>query len=94
MTLVARNVRPDAKRRVTLGKALEDLPDISGFDIYRDELGRIILDPQVNVPASEAWLYRNAKALASVQRGLREAAAGKAKRAGSFARYADDDAEP
>lgn len=93
MTLVAKNVRPDAKKRVTLGKALEGLSDVSGFDVYRDEQGRIVLDPQVSVPASEAWLYRNARALASVRRGLTEAAAGKAKRIGSFARYADDDAE-
>ena len=94
MTLVAKNVRPDAKRRVTLGKALEDLPGISGFDIYRDELGRLVLDPQVSVPASEAWLFRNAKAIASVKRGLRDAAAGKVRSVGSFASFAgDDDAE-
>jgi hypothetical protein len=92
MKLVARDVRPDARRRVALGRALsKDLED-SSFDVYQDERGRIVLDPQVSIPASEAWLYRNRKALASVRRGLAEAAEGKAKAIGSFAMYADDDA--
>ncbi len=93
MTLIAKNVRPDAKKRLTLGKALEGLSDVSGFDVYRDDRGRIVLEPQVTVPVAEAWLYRNAQALASVRRGLAQAAAGQAKRIGSFAAYVDDDAE-
>lgn len=56
-----------------------------------DEHGRIILRPQVSIPAAEAWLFQNEKALASVGRGLAEAAEGKAKPIGSFAEFADDD---
>lgn len=41
------------------------------------------------VPASEAWLFRNRKALDSVRRGLEEVAEGRAKVAGSFAKFAD-----
>jgi hypothetical protein len=88
--LVARDVRPDTRRRIALGRALADLDDAS-FNVYRDEHGRIILDPQVSIPASEAWLFRNKKALASVRRGLAEAAEGKAKVIGSFAAFAEDD---
>jgi len=44
---------------------------------------------EVSVPASEAWLYRSPKALASVRRGLADAAGGRTKSLGSFARYAD-----
>jgi hypothetical protein len=88
--LVARDVRPDSRKRIALGRALDDLGDAS-FNVYRDSEGRIILDPQVSIPASEAWLFRNKKALDSIRRGLEEAAAGKARTAGSFARYADDE---
>ena len=90
LTLVARNVRPDGRRRVALGKALNELDDVS-FNVYQDERGRIVLDPQVSIPATEAWLYRNPKALASVRRGLAEAAGGKTKRVRSFASAADED---
>jgi hypothetical protein len=90
--LVARDVRPDSRRRVALGKALNELEDAT-FNVYQDERGRIVLDPQVSIPASEAWLYRNPKALASVRRGLKEAAEGKAKRVRSFARHAPKDDE-
>jgi len=37
----------------------------------------VSFDPQVLIPASEAWLFRNPKALASVKRGLADAAEGR-----------------
>jgi len=40
---------------------------------------------------SEAWLYRNPKALASVRRGLQDVAAGRTRSLGSFAQFAADD---
>ena len=87
--LLARDVRPDAKKRVTLGNALADLGDDVHFDIYRNAIGQIILDPQVSIPVAEAWLYRNPKAIEAVRRGLDEVGRGKAKKIGSFAKYAD-----
>ena len=89
--LVARDVRPDAKTRVTLGKALADLGDDVHFNIYRNATGQIILDPQVSIPAAEAWLYRNPKAIEAVRRGLDEVGRNKAKTIGSFAKYADEE---
>ena len=71
LELIARDIQPDSRRRVTLGKALEGLDEKVRFNIYRNPQGQIVLDPQVSIPASEAWLYRNPKALAMVQRGLR-----------------------
>ncbi|HWN43707.1 MAG TPA: hypothetical protein VNW71_15880 [Thermoanaerobaculia bacterium] len=91
LELIARDVRPDSKRRLTLGKALSGLDEDVRFDIYRKPDGQIVLDPQVSIPASEAWLYRNPEALASVRRGLQEAAEGKAVFVGSFAQYADEE---
>jgi hypothetical protein len=88
--LVARDVRPDSRKRIALGRALEDLGDAS-FNVYRDAGGRIILDPQISIPASEAWLFRNRKAIDSVRRGLEESAEGNAEPAGSFGRFGDDE---
>jgi len=56
-----------------------------------DENDRMIIDPQVSIPTSEEWLFRNKEALASVRRGLAEAAEGKATVIGSFAPFVDDD---
>jgi hypothetical protein len=36
-----------------------------------------VLDPQVTIPAFELWLFKNPTALASVKRGLADAAQGK-----------------
>ncbi len=90
MHLVARDVRPDSRKRIALGRALEKLDDAS-FNVYRDDRGRIVLDPQISIPASEAWLYRNKEALDSIRRGLNEAAERKTIRLGSFADFADDE---
>lgn len=68
-----KTVRPDSKGRITLGNLAAGA---SSFQAYRDSQGRIILEPQVEVPAGEAWLWRNAAALKSVQQGLKDAAAG------------------
>ena len=90
LELIAQDVRPDSKRRLTLGKALAGLDDDVRFDVYRNASGQIVLDPQVSIPASEAWLYRNPKALAAVRKGLQEAADGKTVSGGSFAQYAEE----
>lgn len=69
------NVKPDSKKRVVLPRFLvgEDIT----YHIYSNSVGQIVLDPQVTVPASEAWLFKNPDAIASVRRGLAEAAQGK-----------------
>ena len=87
--IVARNVKPDSKRRVSLGAALAGLDDDASFTIYKDAAGRIILEPQVSVPLSEVWLFRNKAARDSVARGLKQIDS--AKNLGSFAKFADDD---
>lgn len=83
--LVSEFAQPDAKKRLSLGEALGGA---TAFNIYRNPLGQIILDPVKAVPASEMWLYENPQALASVKQGLRESAEGKTVYRGSFARHA------
>ena len=69
---IAVGVKPDAKKRVILSKA----PVAEGvtYHIYCNEIGQIVLDPHINIPASEVWLYKNREALEAVEVGLREAA--------------------
>jgi len=68
-------VKPDAKNRVVLPKPL--VVEGITYHIYSNKFGQIVLDPQVTIPASEAWLFNNPGALASVKRGLSDAAQGK-----------------
>jgi hypothetical protein len=83
--LVSEFAQPDAKKRVSLGGALSGA---TAYNIYRNPLGQLILDPVKTVPASEVWLYENPQALASVKKGLRESAEGKSVYRGSFAKHA------
>jgi hypothetical protein len=82
-----KTVRPDSKGRITLGNLAAGA---SSFKAYRDADGRIILEPQVEVPAGEAWLWQNPAAMKSVQQGLEDSAEGKFVKRGSFARYAEE----
>jgi hypothetical protein len=83
--LVSEFAQPDAKRRLSLGEASRGA---TAYNIYRNALGQLVLDPVKTVPVSEMWLYENAQALASVKQGLRESAEGKTVYRGSFAKHA------
>jgi hypothetical protein len=85
--LISEFAQPDAKKRLSLGEALGGF---TAYNIYRNTLGQIILDPVRAIPASEMWLYENPQALASVKRGLRESAEGKGIYRGSFAKHAKE----
>jgi hypothetical protein len=85
--LISEFAQPDAKKRLSLGEALQGA---TAYNIYRNPLGQLILDPVKTVPASEMWLYENPEALASVKQGLRESAEGKTVYLGSFAKYAKE----
>lgn len=72
---IAGNVKPDSKKRVILPKTL--VQEGITYHIYHNRLGQIVLDPQVTIPASEAWLFKNPEAIAAVRQGLSDAAQGK-----------------
>ncbi|HTM62927.1 MAG TPA: hypothetical protein VL360_00330 [Gammaproteobacteria bacterium] len=80
-------VRPDAKGRITLGRLAEG---VSSYIVCKDPQNRIILEPQVEIPANEKWLFEKAIALNKDKKGLQESAAGKMKSKGSFAKYSRD----
>ncbi|HVJ06475.1 MAG TPA: hypothetical protein VM578_12445 [Candidatus Saccharimonadales bacterium] len=85
--LVSEFAQPDAKKRLSLG---EVITGGAAYNIYRNALGQIMLDPVKAVPVSEIWLYENERALASVKQGLSESMEGKSVYRGSFAKYAKE----
>jgi len=80
-------LKPDNKGRITLGKLATG---VSSFSVDQDKMGRIILEPRVEIPQRELWLYRNETALKSVKRGLAESGKGKTKKRKSYAEYVDE----
>ena len=84
--LVTEFARTDAKKRLSLGEALAGS---SAFNIYRNTFGQLFLDPVRAVPADEAWLFENPAALASVKRGLEQAARGEVHDLGDFSKHAN-----
>jgi hypothetical protein len=85
-----KTVRPDAKGRITLGRIAEG---VSSYIITQDKNNRIILEPQVEIPAREKWIYEDKATLQKLKKGLKDAAEGKVKSLGSFAKYLEEDDE-
>ena len=83
-----KTVKPDAKGRITLGALAEG---ISSFAVFEDKHHRLILEPCVQIPLREQWLWKNKKALADLRQGIKESMQGKATSMGSFAKYVDED---
>jgi hypothetical protein len=83
-----KTVHPDAKGRITLGALAKG---ISSYEVKPGKNGQIILEPRVEIPAREAWLFQNKTALKMVLAGLEDAKAGRVRSLGSFRKYADDD---
>lgn len=78
-------VQPDSQGRLTLSA-------IAGAKSYRvmiNDAGQILLDPVLDIPEREAWLWQNPEALASVQQGIEQSAIGQTEALGSFAQYAN-----
>lgn len=83
-------VRPDSKGRITLGRFAEG---VSSFRVSEQPGGAVLLEPMVEIPAREKWLFENKTALESVKRGLDQSAKGETRSRGSFAKYADESDE-
>lgn len=79
----------DTRRRVNLSKLLPK----GNFHAVKAYLegNKIILEPMIEIPAQEAWLYENSKALKAVQKGIKQAKEGKLKTRKSYTEFADDE---
>jgi hypothetical protein len=73
----------DSRKRISLTKLLPT-GKISSVKAYKEN-DRIILEPMVEIPAREAWLFKNRVAREKVKKGLSQK--GTIKRR-SFAKYA------
>ncbi|MEI8390385.1 MAG: hypothetical protein WCG23_10940 [bacterium] len=91
MSTEERILRPDPKGRISLGIAV--VKNISSYKASFNDDGTIVLEPQIEIPAREAWLYQNPEAIKKVRKGLEDAAQGKIKKRKSFSQYADDEIE-
>lgn len=77
-------VSADERGRIALGSGTKD----TIYKVSKNDIGQILLTPVVMVPAHELWLLNNPEAMASIQRGLAELAAGLGVPM-NFAQYAD-----
>ncbi len=64
----------DDRKRLTLGELIKDFKRVK---LYRNDRGELLLQPVVEVPVSELWLFKNKEAFESVQEGLKDAAKGR-----------------
>ena len=83
-----KKVRPDSKGRIALGRIAEG---VSSYTVTKKQDGRIILEPNVEIPAKEKWLWENEHALQQVKKGLKDSAEGKIKSRGNFTKFVDED---
>ena len=83
--LVTEFARTDAKKRLSL---VEALVGSIAFNVYRNAVGQLFLDPVKAIPADEAWLFESPAKLASVRRGFEQADSGETHNMGDFSKHA------
>lgn len=83
-------LRPDSKGRISLGPLAKG---VSSYAVHQEKNGTIVLEPFVEIPAEEKWLFDNKTALKQVKTGLEQAKAGKLVKREGFAKYADNEIE-
>ena len=88
MAMQEKYLKPDSKGRIQLGKRAKN---IVRYQIIEESDGRIVLLPEIAIPANEVWLYKNEEALEAVKKGLEQSASGKTKKRGSFAKYTKEE---
>ncbi len=71
--IVAESAKPDAKKRIVLPRTRAGVT----YHIYANKLGQLILDPQVTIPASEAWFWEDAENVESFRRAIADVKSGR-----------------
>jgi len=86
-------VETDLRGRITLPASARKFAQATRYKVFTTDDGSIVLQPVVDIPAREAWLYENREAHAMLEAGLASARTKKPVSLGSFAKYADDDGD-
>lgn len=87
-------IQPLMKQMVEKGFYIRDIQTIlldAVNDISTCERLSTNFLPQKETSSEVGWIFSNAQALASVQLGLEQSAAGKTKSLGSFSKHLDED---
>lgn len=89
---VKSNVSMDSKQRVCLTRMLskEERDCFNTFRMYREE-GKIVLEPVVQVPEKDHWIYKDPESLTSLLKGIKDAEEGRLHNVGSFRKYAKEE---
>jgi hypothetical protein len=82
-------VEVDGRRRISFGR-VSAVREHTRYFVMEGPDGEIRLIPVKSVPAREAIIWENPELLASLKRGLEQAALGKVRPLGSFREYLDD----
>jgi len=64
----------DDRNRITLGELVKGSKRVR---LYRNRRGEVLLQPVVEIPVSELWLFENKEAMESIKKGLKDAGEGK-----------------
>ena len=83
-------LRPDSKGRITLGTLAKG---ISGFSMRQEPNGTVILEPFVEIPINEKWLFDNTVALNKVRTGLEQLKKHQLIDRGSFSEFANEETD-
>ena len=83
-SIAATILRPDSKGRITLGKLAKG---ISSFYITVSQDNAILLEPYVEIPAREKWIFDNPKAFAQLKEGIEDVENGRLVDMGDFSKY-------
>ncbi|OGP90111.1 MAG: hypothetical protein A2157_17385 [Deltaproteobacteria bacterium RBG_16_47_11] len=67
----------DDRNRLTLGELLKGSKRVR---LYKNNRGEVLVQPVVEIPASELWLFQDKEALENVKGGLKDAAQGRISR--------------
>ena len=78
-------VKTDDKGRLTLGTVAK----AKSYRVLINDVGQILLDPVVNIPERELWIWQNSVAHTSLEVGIKQASSGELHDLGSFTQYAD-----
>ena len=72
-----KDVKPDSRMRVHLG---ELAAGVDGFKVFKDEAGRLVLEPYANLPLYELEALNNPKLMAEIDESFKQHRNGQSSR--------------